>query len=171
LHTLAIVYRDAFNNQLNDRYQVKWQEYQELARNARQRTIKFGIGLALNPIPQAATPILGTAAGAGTGGTFYIQVSWVTATGQEGTPSQVTALGVMAGSDLTVQTVNAPAVATSYNVYAGSSVSMLALQNPTPIGVGESFAMPDGGLIAGTAPGTGQAPDVYIAGGPMLRRG
>src|SRR5579872_258904 len=26
-HTLAVVYRDAFNNQLNDRYQVKFNEY------------------------------------------------------------------------------------------------------------------------------------------------
>ncbi len=30
LHTLEIVYRDAFNNQLNDRYQAKFVEYQEL---------------------------------------------------------------------------------------------------------------------------------------------
>src|SRR5579864_4251325 len=28
LHTLEIVYRDAFNNQLNDRYRAKWAEYQ-----------------------------------------------------------------------------------------------------------------------------------------------
>src|SRR6266849_4564575 len=53
LHTLEVVYRDAFNNQLNDRYRPKWQEYQELSRNARQHTIRFGIGLALNAIPKA----------------------------------------------------------------------------------------------------------------------
>src|SRR5579864_2372215 len=40
LHTLAIVYRDAFNNQLNDRYQVKFEEYRELERCAREHTIR-----------------------------------------------------------------------------------------------------------------------------------
>src|SRR5579864_4819882 len=38
LHTLEIVYRDAFNNQLNDRYKPKWDEYGELAREAEQQT-------------------------------------------------------------------------------------------------------------------------------------
>ena len=32
LHTLEMVYRDAFNNQLNDRYQAKCEEYQDLSR-------------------------------------------------------------------------------------------------------------------------------------------
>ena len=45
LHTLAVVYRDAYNNQLNDRYQNKWEEYRELARGAKERTLEFGIGL------------------------------------------------------------------------------------------------------------------------------
>ena len=54
LHTLAVVYRDAFNNQLNDRYRNKWEEYRELARNAREQTFEFGIGLVATPIPQAA---------------------------------------------------------------------------------------------------------------------
>ncbi len=52
LHTLEIVYRDAFNNQLNDRYQEKWTEYQMLVKNARQHTMSIGIGLVLNPIPR-----------------------------------------------------------------------------------------------------------------------
>src|SRR3954466_13857831 len=30
LHALAVVYRDAYNNQLNDRYGKKWEEYREL---------------------------------------------------------------------------------------------------------------------------------------------
>src|SRR6185436_9710358 len=31
VHTLEIVYRDAFNNQLNDRYRPKFLEYRELS--------------------------------------------------------------------------------------------------------------------------------------------
>src|SRR5258708_34839225 len=63
VHTLEIVYRDAFNNQLNDRYKAKVVEYHELSRQARDNTIKFGIGLVLAPIPKAQTPSLGTVAG------------------------------------------------------------------------------------------------------------
>src|SRR5579862_388959 len=52
MHTLEIVYRDAFNNQLNDRYRAKLSEYHELSRQARDSMIKFGIGLVLAPVPQ-----------------------------------------------------------------------------------------------------------------------
>jgi len=176
LHTIEMVYRDAFNNQLNDRYQVKWQEYGRLARDARERTIKLGIGLVLTPIPQADAPVLGFVSGSGAGGTFYVQVAWLSntglsATGQLGAPCDVTATGLTAGTHLTVQAVNPPAVATGYNVYAGSSADSLALQNLAVVPVGEVFEMPDSGLIAGVAPGAGQVPDVYIVGGAMLRRG
>src|SRR6185503_11130211 len=43
VHTLEIVYRDAFNNQLNDRYRPKLLEYRELSRNARARSFHFGV--------------------------------------------------------------------------------------------------------------------------------
>ncbi len=171
LHTLEIVYRDAFNNQLNDRYQVKWNEYQELARNAREHTIRFGIGLVLNPVPQAVAPTLSTTAGAGAAGTFYVAMTWVASGGAEGAPSMWTALSTTAGQDLVVTPGDAPNVATGFNVYIGSSATTLELQNSSPIAVGQTFTMPDSGLVVGAAPGDGQSPDVYVIGGPMLRRG
>ncbi len=87
LHTLAVVYRDAYNNQLNDRYLSKWDEYRELARGARERTYGFGIGLVAAPIPRAGTAVLGAGTGALAGALYYAQVSWVSASGQEGSAS------------------------------------------------------------------------------------
>ncbi len=171
LHTLAIVYRDAFNNQLNDRYQAKWREYQLLAKDRATRTFSFGIGLVSNPVPEAAAPSLGTATGAGQGGTFYVQVTWVGSNGAEGAPSPDTALTVEALNDLVVQGVNPPAVATGFNVYIGTSANVTTLQNPVPISIGETYTVPNAGLIVGAPVGTGQAADTYITGGPMLRRG
>src|ERR1700733_3039542 len=55
LYVLAIFYRDAYNNQLNDRYLAKWNEYLLLARGARETTLQYGIGLVTIPIPQAGT--------------------------------------------------------------------------------------------------------------------
>jgi len=47
----------------------------------------------------------------------------------------------------------------------------LALQNLTPVAVGQSFTLPETGLAAGRAPGDGQSADVYISGFWIIRRG
>lgn len=171
LHTLAVVYRDAFNNQLNDRYQQKVEEYQALSRNAKENTIKFGIGLALNPVPQAQTPGLSSVSGANPATLYYVQMGWVSAAGQEGAPSKLTTIETAAASALAVCGVNPPSVATGFNVYLGLTSDSATLQTAAPIPAGQSFTLPGASLAAGRAPGTGQAPDIYIVGGQTLRRG
>lgn len=171
LHTLAVIYRDAFNNQLNDRYQQKLEEYRALSRNAKENTTKFGIGLALNPIPQAQTPALSTVSGTNPATLYYVQVSWVSAAGQEGSPSELTTFETPAASALSVSGVNPPSVATGFNVYVGLTSDSATLQTATPIPAGQDFTLPSTGLVAGRAPGIGQAPDIYIVGGQTLRRG
>jgi hypothetical protein len=171
VHTLETVYRDAFNNQLNDRYEAKFREYHELSRDARDHTYRFGIGLSSNPIPQAQMPIFAVVAGLLAGTTYYVQVSWTSSSGQEGAPSDVTTFDTPPGSLLVVTPVNPPAVATGFNVYLGLSPDAMALQTATPVPVGSSFTLPGSGLVAGAAPGTGQAPDIYVIGGPVMRRG
>lgn len=171
LHTLEIVYRDAFNNQLNDRYQAKFKEYQDLSRSAREHTIRFGIGLALDPIAKAQQPTLSWIPGNLPATTYYVQVSWVTASGQQGGASDLTTFDTPAGSLLTVQVVNATRVATAFNVYVGLSTVSITQQNGSPVPIGQSFTLTASSLAAGTPPGNGQAADTYISGGPMLRRG
>jgi hypothetical protein len=170
-HTLEIVYRDAFNNQLNDRYKPKWDEYRELSRAAREQTERFGIGLVLSPVPKAATPILSVVPGTTPATTYYVQASWVSATAQEGSPSEVTAFETAAGSQLVAQAMQPPAIATGWNVYIGLTDSTLTLQNSTSLPLGQSFTMPPAGLVNGRSPGNGQMPDVYVTGGRTLRRG
>ena len=171
VHTLEIVYRDAFNNQLNDRYQPKFLEYRELTRSAREHTFHFGVGLALTPIPQAQTPVFSAVAGLIPETTYYARASWVGASRQEGEPSEITAYGAPAGSLPVAAMTNPPTVATGFNVYLGLTPDALALQNSSPVPVGQSFTLPSTGLAAGAAPGDGQAADTYISGGWMLRRG
>lgn len=171
VHTLEIVYRDAFNNQLNDRYQPKFLEYRELSRNAREHTFHFGVGLALVPIRQAQLPVFSAVAGPIPQTTYYARASWTGALGQEGMPSVVTTYDAPAGSLPVVQMTNPPTGATGFNVYLGLTPDTLALQNAAPVAVGQTFTLADTGLAAGRAPGDGQAPDIYINGGWMLRRG
>src|SRR5580692_11608209 len=91
--TLALVYRDAYNNQLNDRYQGKWREYEALAKASARICFQIGIGLVADPVPQAAVPMVTSVAGVANGVTFYIAVTWVSTTGQEGAPSNFAQLG------------------------------------------------------------------------------
>jgi hypothetical protein len=171
LHTLEVVYRDAFNNQLNDRYQAKFNEYRELSRNARGRTYQFGIGLALNPLAQAQTPAFSFVAGLIPATTYYVQVSWVSVTGQVGAPSDATTYDAPADSLAVITALNPPAAATGFNVYMGLTPDAITLQNAAVIAVGTSFTLPTSGLVTGVPPGNGQAADIYVVGGPMLRRG
>lgn len=187
LHTLETVYRDAYNNQLNDRYRLKWEEYQELGRDARESTLRYGIGLVLNPLPVPATPLFGVAAGLIVATTYYVQAAWVSAQGQESSPSATTTFATADGSLLTVQLANPPAGATGWNVYVGltdapaappvdvppplPNNAPIALQNSAPLALGSMFTLAASGVAAGRAPGDGQTPDIYITGGRMLRRG
>src|ERR1700691_5222722 len=45
MHALALVYRDAYFSQLVDRYQAKWEEFDKLARDARESFIAIGMGI------------------------------------------------------------------------------------------------------------------------------
>ncbi|MGA3189197.1 MAG: hypothetical protein ABSF22_18995 [Bryobacteraceae bacterium] len=172
LYTLAIFYRDAYNDQLNDRYLAKWNEYLLLARGAKDITTQYGIGLVTTPVPQASTPVLGLAPGLLPATVYYVQITWVSATGAEGNPSFATAFEAPLASVLTVTNgTNVPAVATAFNVYIGLTDCPTTLQNATPIAIGQTFTEAASGLVAGVPAGMGQLPDTYITGGSTLRRG
>jgi hypothetical protein len=172
LYALSLFYRDAYNDQLNDRYLGKWNEYLKLTRSARDIALQYGIGLVTTPIPAAPTPVLGVAPGLLPATIYYVQVTWVSSTGQEGNPSKSTAYEAPVASLLTVTNgLNPPDVATAFNVYLGLTDSPLTLQHSAPIALGEMFTGAAEGLVTGAPAGTGQSPDMYITGSPLLRRG
>ena len=171
LHTLEVFYRDGFNNQLNDRYQDKVDEYRDLARLARAHTLRFGIGLVSVPLPMAEPPKIDFVAGPLAQATYYIQVTWVSSSGQEGEPSKLTTADAVPGALPVITAVNPPSGAIGFRVYMGLTDSTVALQTATPVATGASFTLAGTGLIAGRAPGMGQAPDYYITGGAGLTRG
>jgi hypothetical protein len=103
---------------------------------------------------------------------YYVQITWVSATGAEGNPSKATAFEAPVASLLTVTNgTSVPAVATAFNVYIGLTDCPITLQNSSPIPIGQTFTEAAGGLVTGAAAGMGQSPDLYITGGSILRRG
>jgi hypothetical protein len=171
LHTLEVVYRDGFHNQLNDRYKAKFFEYKKLAGAARMQAFQFGMGLVYRALPVAERPEFGFAVGSFEATTYYARVAWVSESGQEGLGSEVTTYDAPPGSVPVVTAVNAPANAVGFHVYLGLTEGTLQRQTGSAVAVGQSFTLPGGGLVAGIAPGDGQAADVFVAGTRVMRRG
>ena len=171
LHGLELIYRDAFNNQLNERYQRKWDEYRDLSREAREQAVHYGVGLVSSPVPRADAPTFSSVAGLIPATVYYARVSWTSGIGQEGSPSWVTSYETPNGSLLVVQPPQAPPGVTGWNVYLGITDASPIRQNAAPLALNEPFTIAASGLVSGVAPGDGQAADVWVIGGRSLRRG
>jgi hypothetical protein len=99
---LEMVYRDAYNSQLNDRYAGKRDQFHQMAQWACEKLVQTGVGLVLRPVPKAATPQVTAIPGALADGTYYVSMAWVSACGEEGasaTPAAIT----IAASTLQIQ--------------------------------------------------------------------
>ena len=173
--SLEMVYTDAYNSQLNDRYAGKRDQFHARAQWAYETLVLAGIGVASVPVPQAATPTVTAAAAPAPGtplpdGTYYATVAWVNAAGEEGACAQP-AIVATTGSSLRVQPAGAPPkTAAGWNVYVGAGPDSMALQNGPPIALGQTWLQP-AAVAAGRPPGLGQRP-TYLKPVPrVIQRG
>jgi hypothetical protein len=171
-HALELVYRDAYYNQLNDRYKSRQAQYRDLSKWAWGKLLETGVGIVQEPLSRAEAPRLSAVMGApGTPETtYYARVSWTNARGEEGAAGAWNLATVPAGMALQVEAVSAPPNATGWNVYVGYDAEEMAMQNAVPLTVGGAWvqvAEP----AAGKRPGSGQQPS-YLRGLPrVLQRG
>ena len=105
--SLEMVYSDAYNNQLNDRYAGKRDQFHVRVKWAYETLVAAGIGIASVPVPRAAVPAVTAAAAPAPGaplpnGTYYVTVAWVNAAGEDGA-SALPATIATAGSLLLVR--------------------------------------------------------------------
>ena len=169
--TLMLVYQDAYFNQLNDRYQGKRDQYQQLAKWAIDKLIQTGVGIVAEPIPQAAPPQLTSISGGQPGMTYCASASWLNVDNEEGQASNPSSLTVAAGNALVAQPVNQPANATAWNIYVGLSPIAMALQNSSPLALDQVWVQAGPVSTLGQAPGSGQAPDYLRALTRVIQRG
>jgi hypothetical protein len=101
---------------------------------------------------------------------FYVAVTWVSGSGEEGAPSNIVQLGTSDGQQLVVSVGAAPQIATSWNAYAGTSPGTLNLQNQNPLGTGSSWTM-TAGLTAGATLPSGQKPSWFVVDHRVIERG
>jgi hypothetical protein len=170
--SLAMVYRDAYNNQLNDRYQGKWNEYEQLAKGSSRTLFRLGVGVVADPIPRAPVPGLSAVTGIGPGNTYYGAATWVNATGQEGAPSNWAQLTTSNGETVSVTLGgDPPNAAVGWNTYVGLSPNAATLQNDGPLALGATWVL-SGALSPGvTLPMGGQKPAWFIVDHSVIERG
>jgi hypothetical protein len=159
---LSLTYRDAYNRQMNDRFQGKWTEYDALAGWASGALFETGVGMVSDPVPRAAQPQITTAAGTLAAATYFASVTWIGHTGAEGAPSELVSITVPANNKLIVTAVNPPAGVIGWNVYASYSAADLTLQNGTPVEASQPWIEPATGLMKGKAVGDGQHPETFL---------
>jgi hypothetical protein len=174
-NSLARVYAEAYNVQLNTRFQGKWTEYQQQANQASNLVMASGIGVVLYPLPKPALPTVTVSQGTMTMPAMFIQISWTGRQNQESAPSPIAgavlngAAGVqIAPSELRT---DIPENASGWNVYAGTAQANLTLQTEMPISLDQHWQMPGSGVAIGRRPGIGQSADLNIAFSKRLQRG
>jgi hypothetical protein len=173
LHTLELIFRDAYNSQLNDRYQGKWIKYGALAEDAGRRFFDIGVGISTDPITKAALP----ECGAVNGGqlpttTYFVRVAWQSRSGRLGSLSEAVTMTTNAGQLLSVKAGSNPAGAVGWTLFVGTALAGttftgtsgtdLRRQNSSALSVGSTWIIPISGLVAGAAPAGDPAPDYYI---------
>jgi len=168
--TLAMIYQDAYNNQLNERYQGKWKEYEQLAKASKSTYFQIGVGLAADPVPKGPLPALTSVTGPGTGATYYVAGTWVNAGDQEGTPSEFAEITTTDGQQLTATVGSAPPNVTGWNVYVGLSPTTVTLQNQSPLAPGSEWIMTSGPNPGAGLPG-GQKPSWFVVDHRTIERG
>jgi hypothetical protein len=167
--TLEMVYGDAYNSQLNDRYGGKRNEYHERVKWAYNQAILSGLGIATDPVKQAATPVVRASAGGLTDGAYYVAIAWTNTASEEGA-SSVPAMIQVSGSSFAAET-SAPPKVTGWNVYSGTSLATMTIQNPQILAPGQTWLQPDTLSTTGRRAGSGQAPSYWVTVPRTIQRG
>src|ERR1019366_6022644 len=167
--TLEMVYGDAYNSQLNDRYGGKRDEYHERVKWAYNQAILSGLGIATDPVKQAATPVVRASAGGLTDGAYYVAIAWTNTASEEGA-SSVPAMIQVSGSSFAVET-GAPPKVTGWNVYSGTSLATMTIQNVQILAPGQPWVQPDTLSTTGRLAGSGQGPSYWVPVPRTIQRG
>lgn len=174
--SLYRVFAEAYNVQLNTRFQGKLLEYQKQADAASEIVFASGIAVVPSPLQRPALPVLATAVGTMTGSTLFVQTTWVNAAGQESALSPVNGVVLNGFSRVIISMAEKgtaiPFSAIGWNIYASESQQNLTRQNSSPLSVSiESWAMPQSGLVSGRIYPGAQAPNSFVSANRRWNRG
>jgi len=173
--SLSRFFAEAYNVQLNTRFQGKWTEYKQAADDAAEIVFMSGIGVVYNPLPKPPMPFTSVQTGTTLPQALFIQTAWVDKFGNESALSPVNGLVLQQPSTVSVAmgdgSIGPPAAAIGWNVYASPSSDNLTRQNNVALAINTTWTLPASGLITGSEPINGQPPDVYVILSHQIQRG
>jgi hypothetical protein len=169
--TLELVYRDAYSNQLNDRYAWKRDQFAELAKRAFDKLMDSGVGMVSDPVAKAKAPELTFFAGAPEGATYYVCTSWENAQREEGAAGDWIAISVPDSNVLSVRATTPPSNASGWNVFVGLSPDSIVQQNEAAILPNQAWLQESDVSTTGRTPGSGQTADYVRRVARILQRG
>lgn len=169
--SLARIFAEAYNVQLNTRFQGKWTEYQQQSTRAANMVLASGVGIVSRPLSKPEPPTIEQSNGTISIPALFVQTTWSDSTGNESALSSITGAVLGGASSVEVAVTDSPntvpKAAVGWNVYVSEVQQGLTRQNSTPIAIGMPWQMPGEGLIAGARHTSGQDPDVTV---PFSRR-
>jgi hypothetical protein len=172
---LTRFFAEAYNVQLNSRFNAKWAEYQQETKGAADQFFHAGLGIVNKPLPKPQMPEVSMQAGVAPAEPLYVQVSWLDSQGHESALSPVNGLVANNQSTITVQmaegALKSPPAAFGWNVYVGSNANRITLQNGNPLSIGSTWSLPPSGIVDGQLGGDGQEPDFIVPISRQIRRG
>jgi hypothetical protein len=173
--SLSRIFAEAFNLQLNTRFQGKWQEYQTEARSAADYTFQSGIGVVFGSLKEPDLPLVSVQSGASSAAALFIRTTWVDAKGCESAPSPVNGIILTDGSGISVAmaegALNVPVAAVGWNVYIGLNQNPPTRQTSLPQEIGSTWQLPSTGIVSGSVAGNGQMPNFFIRTSKQILRG
>jgi hypothetical protein len=176
--SLSQFFSEAYNIQLNSRFQGQKSEYRQRSGEAANSTLLSGVGIVYKPLPQPGLPLVTLATGTLPAQALFIQTAWTDALGNESAASPVSGMVLPTNSAVTVamaQGSPAPPSAIGWNVYMSSTSTRLTLQNMVPVAIDASWSLPSTGVNnssgLASAQNLGQGPDFYIAISKQIQRG
>jgi hypothetical protein len=173
--SLSRFFAEAYNVQLNTRFQGKWTEYRAEANQASDLVFMSGLGIVYNPLPKPAMPLVSVQDGTAPPLAMFIETVWTDRHGNEGATSPVNGVILGGASSIAVAmaegAIDVPKAAVGWNVYVGASQDDLTRQNSSPLSIGSTWQLPNTGLVDGPEPLGGQEPNYYITLPRISQRG
>lgn len=175
LESLSRIFAEAYNSQLNTRYQEKWKEYQQEAARAPNLVSIGGVGIVSNPLPRPAIPLISVQSGNLPAQGIFVQTCWVDSYGNESALSLENAAVLTANSGIAVAmaegALGAPVSAVGWNLYGGGQSNAVTRQNLQALAIGSTWQLPASGLQIGATATGGQTAAFYIPFANRISRG
>ena len=170
MRTLAGLYRDVYCSDVNDRYRLKWESYEALARRAAEYAFSTGIGICKKPVPKAPSALVVQSDGAVTRIDCAVYITWVMADGEEGAPSDPWKASLAPGDRITAA-LPAPRGVCGWNVYIGVDQSVPLKQNDIVLPLDAMWVLPPETLRVGAPVNEGQVADILVVERRIIPRG